>query len=102
MVIKARLRGGVRLEVDDQPRLRRSPVVDSLGRRLWDGDTVRDTTGRTGTVERTLGVPPGPWAERGSEKARGRLEILWEDGEREYMVKASAVVKVKTVKQVTR
>jgi hypothetical protein len=102
MVIKARLHGGVRLEQPDKPRLRRSPVVDALGRRLWDRDHVRDTAGRTGIVERTLGVPPGPWAARGCEKALGRLEVLWDDGEREFLVKASTVVKLKTVKQVPR
>lgn len=94
-MIKARLRDGVTLEVPDQPQYRRSPVLDPLGRRLRDGDTVRDAAGRTGTVERTVGVPPGPWVERGREKALGRLMVQWDDGGSD-LVKASSIVKVKS------
>ncbi len=61
---------------------------------------MRDITGRTGSVEDTLGVPPGPWAAKGSEPALGRLAIRWDDGERANMVKASLVIKTKQANRV--
>jgi len=100
-MIQARLRGNVLLEAPDKPpRLRRSRVVDSLGRTVRDGDVVRDGRGRMGAVATALGVPPGPWADRRSAPALGGLIVTWAAGSNGF-IKARDVVKVRSAGRVT-